>query len=244
MDEPPVTQNAAPAGLRQGFSLPDRPRTRLAGFALTMVAHLGLLAAFLFGVRVAAPMLMDAKPLAVSIEKQVQEPPPVLAMKPKLIMPDAIHVPVPEFAIQPIPSPVVATYAPAAPSGAGEGTAGTGTATGCMSCYLEEIRKRLQAYMVYPSEARDRHVQGRVVIHFISDGAGNLVSFEIVNSSGHPILDDAALALMRQAQKIPPIPADLHIAHLNANVPITYVLSTVNAAEAADTSLGHGRFGR
>jgi protein TonB len=244
MDEPPTTQNAAQAGFRQGFSLPDRPRTRAAGFALTMLAHLGLLAAFLFGVRVAAPMMMDAKPLAVSIEKQVQEPPPILAMKPRLSSPLAIQVPVPEVTIQqPPPSPVTATYAPSVTAGAGKGGTGTGEATGCIPCYLEVVRKYLQAYVIYPREAVFRHVQGVVIIHFVSDRDGNLVSFDVANSSGHPVLDDAALALMKQAQKIPPIPSDLHAGKLNADIPIAYVFTATSVDSPAPT-FGNGRFGR
>lgn len=247
MSEPPI--QAMPgfslAAFRPDHQGPDRRPGRAAIFILTMVAHLGLLAAFLFGVRVAAPAILDAKPLAVSIEKQVMPPPPVLAMKPKLILPDAIHVPVPEFTIQSQPSPVLATFSPSATAGAGKSEAGTGTATaiatGCASCYVAAVHNYLVPFRNYPIEAQVRHLQGVVIIHFVSDRAGNLISFEVAKSSGYQILDDAALAMMRRARKIPPVPADLNVPGLNSNIPITF---TDLSAESSDPSFGNGRFSR
>jgi protein TonB len=244
MDQPPGPQMRAQAGPQRAFLWSGRDGARFASLVLTIAAHLGLVAAFLFGVRVAVPVT-DAKPLAISIARPDPLPRPILSLMPRMSAPRAIQVPVPEFTIQPEPSPVLATFSPSSTGLAGKGGAGAGAPMGCASCYLDLVRRYLLQFWVYPREAADRHVQGVVDIHFISDRAGNVISVEVSKSSGHQLLDDAALSLIRRAGKIPPIPADLPVALLNTTVPIGYNLTpNPEDVESHGSSARTGRFGR
>ncbi len=64
-----------------------------------------------------------------------------------------------------------------------------------------ERRKR------YPSSARGRGEEGTVQVRFSIDDGGNVLSSQIVKSSGHAALDEAVLDLMRRASPVPAPPA-------------------------------------
>jgi periplasmic protein TonB len=49
-------------------------------------------------------------------------------------------------------------------------------------------------------------------------------SFEIAKSSGRPVLDAEALALIQRAQPLPALPADFPSSTLDAVVPIEFSL--------------------
>jgi len=55
----------------------------------------------------------------------------------------------------------------------------------------------------YPVAARSRHLQGHVVLRVQVSETGDPLAVEVVSSSGHPMLDDAALAAVRTWRFIP-----------------------------------------
>ncbi len=61
----------------------------------------------------------------------------------------------------------------------------------------------LNRHKRYPSEARNRRVQGVAKVEFKVDGAGKLVNARIVKGSGSPLLDNEALAMLRRASPFP-----------------------------------------
>ncbi len=64
---------------------------------------------------------------------------------------------------------------------------------------LQKIYKRL----VYPEAARTQHIEGEVNLLLVFDSEGKLRNAEIASSSGHPILDDAALKAALEMGKLP-----------------------------------------
>jgi outer membrane biosynthesis protein TonB len=51
----------------------------------------------------------------------------------------------------------------------------------------------------YPIEARRRHLSGKGVFELtLSENTGEVESVNIVSSTGHPILDDAAIKVLKQ----------------------------------------------
>ena len=70
---------------------------------------------------------------------------------------------------------------------------------------LEEIRRRVQAAVVYPERARRRGLEGTTRIQFLVGNEGLAEGIETVESSGWPILDRAAEASARDAGALPPI---------------------------------------
>ena len=63
------------------------------------------------------------------------------------------------------------------------------------------------------------------MLHFVMTADGKVQSFEIAKSSGRPVLDAEALALIQRAQPLPALPADFPTRTLDALVPIEFYLN-------------------
>ena len=68
---------------------------------------------------------------------------------------------------------------------------------------LEEIRRRIQAALVYPARARERGFEGTARIQFQVEDDGLAREITTVESSGHEILDTAAERGAREAGQLP-----------------------------------------
>jgi protein TonB len=60
----------------------------------------------------------------------------------------------------------------------------------------------------YPDEARREHVHGDLVLTVALDRRGEVKNVDVIHSSGHKVLDDAAIRIVRLAAPFPPIPRD------------------------------------
>lgn len=67
---------------------------------------------------------------------------------------------------------------------------------------MDALRTKLERAKVYPRSAKSVHAQGRVVVHVSIHGDGHLVNPVIEESSGYPILDQAALDAVRTASPL------------------------------------------
>jgi TonB family protein len=68
---------------------------------------------------------------------------------------------------------------------------------------LEEIRRKLQAALVYPPIARREGLTGVAWVQFEIDTAGTAHDVQVARSSGHPILDRAAASTVDRAGRLP-----------------------------------------
>jgi len=66
------------------------------------------------------------------------------------------------------------------------------------SSIFEGLYKRIMAYKIYPNAARRKGLEGIVLISLILDRNGNLLEVNIKQSSGHKVLDRAALSLVKK----------------------------------------------
>ncbi len=67
----------------------------------------------------------------------------------------------------------------------------------------------LGKYKEYPLRARQMNKEGTNRLRFVVDAEGNVLSFELVGSSGTDSLDRATLEMIRKAQPLPKPPAEL-----------------------------------
>lgn len=74
-----------------------------------------------------------------------------------------------------------------------------------------------------PTAARSRRQQGTAWVRASIDREGRLLALRLEQSSGQPMLDDAALQTFRRAQPLPPIPDELK-APQELVVPVEYYL--------------------
>jgi protein TonB len=63
----------------------------------------------------------------------------------------------------------------------------------------EALGERVRQLLVYPAKARLNNVTGRVVVKVVIREDGHLHDIEVVRGSGHDILDEAAIELVRRA---------------------------------------------
>lgn len=72
---------------------------------------------------------------------------------------------------------------------------------------LSLIRKKIMRHKIYPSAAKSQGITGSVKIAFRISENGNLVYVKVQSSSGHAILDDAALLAVKRSVPLPYYPA-------------------------------------
>jgi len=202
--------------------VPKLNRDKLAGIAVTVVVHAAILAMALTAVHVARPKVMQELMVQITPEKtrKIEEikPLPKLATAPTIIT-----APPPVFVVRTINPPVAAQPPVAAPVAAIPAPQKSDGET--RDSYLGRVLGQLNRFKQYPRSARQAHIEGVVMLHFVMDANGKVLSFEIAKSSGRPVLDAEALALIQRAQPLPALPADFPTRTLDALVPIEFFLN-------------------
>lgn len=82
-------------------------------------------------------------------------------------------------------------------AGASGGTGTSGTTTGARATYLHSPRPR------YPSVARHNGWEGLTILRVEVEATGQPVTVEVLQSSGHDVLDQAAVAAVRDWKFVP-----------------------------------------
>jgi protein TonB len=67
---------------------------------------------------------------------------------------------------------------------------------------LAYIKDFISKNLVYPAMAKRRNIEGIVGVYFEIDGNGAISAITVYNSSGSPLLDNAAVTLVRRIQSI------------------------------------------
>jgi protein TonB len=204
-----------------------------------------------FDVADAAPATVERAP----IEPAAAPPKPEPAPAPKPILqrqpetqpaPEPVHQPAPTEPVAAAPSEHAwARPAPANTPGrtvpSAAATAATVTATTTapapqrrftgkparnVRSYFGQISAWIDASKDYPATCRKHKQQGAVVVRFTIGRDGQLLASAIKQSSGHALLDQAALATLARAAPFPPIPEFVGRERLTIAVPIEYALIT------------------
>ncbi len=72
--------------------------------------------------------------------------------------------------------------------------------------YMRNLRQKIESIWVYPPEAAARGIYGDLKIQFTIRKDGRLGSIELVRTSGHKMLDDAALKALKDGEPYWPLP--------------------------------------
>ena len=83
---------------------------------------------------------------------------------------------------------------------------------------------RIEALKEYPVDARLKHIEGRVVVRIVIQEDGQIVSATIAKSSGHEILDQAALETIRRASPLT-LSQPLEKASVTMQIPLSFNLA-------------------
>ncbi|HOO82634.1 MAG TPA: energy transducer TonB [Alphaproteobacteria bacterium] len=90
--------------------------------------------------------------------------------------------------------------------------------------YQDMVRAAIDSYRVYPREARRRKLEGHAVIQIRISRSGAITESRFVKTTGHHILDQAALNMVKAASPLPAIPSSLGKSSVSMNIPIGFKL--------------------
>lgn len=157
----------------------------------------------------AIPQQRIVKPTAAPARKPAPKPAPAV-----------IATPLPAPAPSAPPTTVAQAGAPAALGagtqgvgstgngnfGVSQGPGGPGYGTGSPDDYLDRVRRHLERYKHYPDDALKKKQEGTVMVAFTLAHDGTVTGAWITKSSGNPLLDQAALAMLHDGSPVPPVP--------------------------------------
>jgi periplasmic protein TonB len=127
------------------------------------------------------------------------------------------------------PTPVADTmaFAPPVPAMAEPHPAETASSVPAQPGAAVEWRVQdwLAQHRQYPRSARRSGAEGTVWVRFVLDRGGALHGSEVLESSGHAVLDRAALDLLQRASPFPALPANLTLDEIELVLPIEYDLT-------------------
>lgn len=171
------------------------------------------------------PQFAEVQEVVPIETKAVPPPPPKPVVKPPTPVaaktPPAPPVPSPpvEVPVQAAAPPSAAPMPPqmaALPPSVGR--------PGADADYFAAILAWLEKHKEYPRQAQMRRQQGTAVLYFELDRNGHVLSYRIKTSSGFPELDREVEAMIKRAEPLPPIPADIAQARLELQVPVQFRL--------------------
>ena len=91
--------------------------------------------------------------------------------------------------------------------------------------YFQMVRMRIETRKTYPQSARKNQQQGQVGVRFIITQDGDVKSVAIAESSGHDLLDSAALSAVKNAAPLPRPPRNLFDDQLKVKITIMFELT-------------------
>ncbi len=90
--------------------------------------------------------------------------------------------------------------------------------------YKRTLRKAIEARKGYPRRARRLHQEGEVTVGFSVQRDGSITDLHVLESSGHSLLDRAALEAVRQVDGSLPFPQEIARSVWAFTLPIGYAL--------------------
>jgi TonB family protein len=110
------------------------------------------------------------------------------------------------------------------PAGYREETVALQNPGGPYEPYLIQVRRKIERLWSYPAQALARKQEGEAVILFTIDAGGTLNDYYVTSTSGSPLLDEGALAVVRAASPFEPLPAAFNLSRLHVTAAFRYRL--------------------
>jgi protein TonB len=76
------------------------------------------------------------------------------------------------------------------------------------SGYLQRLKEKIESIWIYPPDAAVKGIYGDLIIEFTIKKNGSLGAVELIRTSGHKNLDDAAMKALRDAEPFWPLPKE------------------------------------
>lgn len=91
--------------------------------------------------------------------------------------------------------------------------------------YLAMVQRRIEEFKHYPKTARDRQLEGEATVRFVLTRAGALQEVQLLRSSGHALLDEAAVRAIHDAAPFPTPPDGLFAEDISVQVTLVFRLT-------------------
>jgi len=204
-----------------------------------------------------APIAASHAPVQTPPSKLAPQPPPdpVSATRPALTRPASSPAPAAQSAAPAEPArapqaesattalgsaasstqpaaPVQAKAAPQLPAGVpteAGAKSGNEADTGTLEQYRLALIVATRRYKRYPAIALEKGWQGRVEVRMVIGANGMVASASIKTGSGHEILDNQALDMLKKGKTTVPIPASLRGREFSIDVPVIFNLESPNS---------------
>jgi TonB family protein len=92
--------------------------------------------------------------------------------------------------------------------------------------YAKLIEQEIGSQWRYPSAARDRLIEGKLILVFSLVRRGNLVGIDLLKRSGFRILDEEAVRAVKAAAPFPPFPDHVNVKRLNIQASFDYRMTS------------------
>lgn len=92
--------------------------------------------------------------------------------------------------------------------------------------YFTGMRKAIELVWVYPSEAARRGLYGVVIVKFVITPDGKVPKVQVLESSGHSVLDSAIVDAIRSAAPFAPLPKGFKKDRLVVRGAFSYILGS------------------
>jgi TonB family protein len=91
--------------------------------------------------------------------------------------------------------------------------------------YARLIKARIGSQWRYPSTARDRLIEGQLMVLFSLVKEGQLIEIRVLDPSGYAVLDEEAVRAIKVAAPFPPFPDHVTVKRLNIQASFDYRLT-------------------
>lgn len=92
--------------------------------------------------------------------------------------------------------------------------------------YYKSLHSLMKTKKSYPRSAKMLGLEGTVLIEMVINKQGQILSVTLAQSSGHKLLDQAAIAQVQKIGKVPNIPKEIPRRSLTFQIPFEYILQS------------------
>ena len=97
---------------------------------------------------------------------------------------------------------------------------------GILKGYYRSLNRLMKKNRTYPRSARRLGLEGTVLLEMVVNREGVIIKVKVLRSSGHKLLDQAALAQVQEMRRVPQIPKELNRPAMTFQIPFEYRLQS------------------
>lgn len=97
---------------------------------------------------------------------------------------------------------------------------------GILRGYYKNLNSLMSTSRDYPRSARRLGLEGTVLVEMVINNKGRILSVKLAQSSGHEVLDQAAIAQVHKIGKVPSIPNQIKRNSMTFRIPFEYRLQS------------------